>query len=319
MKAVSEVVGPLIYKAELDAQPEPARFNGVAKSHLTRARDQFMGRYSPIARDHAVDEAVVGVRLFEAVDEETYQAAIKVGSDLAKEVNLPGRVQLDPMSLLVGRQVVSAGYTDMAMYPGILFQRVNADGSMAEELTIERSAVTYRTRSYQRWADVQGYIGNILIPIVEILTKNDPAEISVVELRCVDKFIASQDEFPALGELIRSDCELIPAHMLDLHQYMHFHSGWFEEADDKGRTLINVNIDVNDDRTGGIVTSILQVFSKQSATKGGIFEGPRSIEEIVKSHFDELHAQDKRMLARLLTDEIQDSINLVGSSGLGQA
>lgn len=278
-----------------------------------------MGRYSPIAREHAVDEAVVGVRLFDAVDEETYQAAIKVGSDLAQQVNLPGRVQLDPMSLLVGRQVVSAGYTEMAMYPGILFQRVNADGSMAEELTIERSAVTYRTRSYRRWFDVQGYIGTILIPIVEILTKSDPAEISVIELRCVDKFTASQDDFPKLGELIRANCDLVPPHMLGLNQYMHFHSGWFEDVDEKGRSLINVNIDVNDDRAGGIITSILQVFSRQSATKGGLFDASRSVDEIVKTHFDELHAQDKRMLARLLTDELQSSINLVGSSGLGQS
>lgn len=278
-----------------------------------------MGRYQPIAGEHAVDEAVVGVRLFDAVDEETYQAAIKIGSDLAKEVDLPGRVQLDPMSLLVGRQVVSAGYTDMAMYPGMLFQRVNADGSMAEELTIERSAVTYRTRSYKRWADVQGYIRNILIPIVESLTKNDPTEISVVELRCVDKFTSPQEDFPALGDLIRADCDLVPPHMLKLREFMHIHSGWFSRQGGDGRDLINVNIDVNDDRFGGIVTSILQVFSTQSARKGGIFCTPQSLSEILHLHFENLHAQDKRMLARLLTDEMQTSINLVGSSGLGEA
>jgi len=277
-----------------------------------------MGRYKPVAGAHAIDEAVVGVRLFEAVDDQLYQAAIEKASALADRVNLPGRVQLDPMSLLVGRQVVSPGFTEMTMHPGMLFQRVNPDGSMAEELTIERMAVTYRTRSYRRWKDVQGYIADILIPIVSCLSQEDSGRIAVIELRCLDKFSASKADFPALSELIRPDCDLVPSHLLGKAEYLHVHSGWFDDVSDVGRSLVNLNIDVVDGRASGIQASILQVFSRQSARPGTFFDHQGSLSELVAEVFDDLHARDKAALARLLTDDVQAEINLAGSSGLGK-
>lgn len=277
-----------------------------------------MGRYRPVAGAHAVDEAVVGVRLFEAVDDRLYQAAIEKASELADRVNLPGRVQLDPMSLLVGRQVVSPGFTEMTMHPGMLFQRVNPDGSMAEELTIERMAVTYRTRSYRRWKDVQGYIADILIPIVSCLSCEESGRLAVIELRCLDKFTASKADFPALNELIRPECDLVPSHLLGRAEYLHAHSGWFDDVGEAGRSLINLNIDVTDDRSSGIQASILQVFSRQSARPGTFFGHEGSLPELVSQVFEDLHAQDKAALARLLTDEMQAEINLAGSSGLGK-
>jgi uncharacterized protein (TIGR04255 family) len=277
-----------------------------------------MGRYRPVAGKHAIDEAVVGVRLFEAVDEQTYTEAIEIASGLADSFDLPGRVQLDPMSLLVGRQVVSPGFTEMTMHPGILFQRVNPDGSMAEELTVERMAVTYRTRSYRRWQDVQAHIRGILIPIISRLARDDSGRLAVIELRCLDKFTASKSDFPALSELVRADCDLVPPHLLSKSDYLHVHSGWFEDVSDVGRSLVNLNIDITDDRVGGIQASILQVFSRQSARQGTFFghEGPLS--ELVCQTFDDLHAKDKEALSRLLTDDVQTEINLAGSSGLGK-
>jgi hypothetical protein len=218
-----------------------------------------MGRYRPIAGAHAIDEAVVGVRLFEAVD-----------------------------------------------------------GSMAEELTIERMAVTYRTRSYRRWKDVQGHIENILIPIVSCLSRDESGRIAVIELRCLDKFTASKTDFPVLRELVRSDCDLVPSHLFSRAEYLHVYSGWFDDVSEAGRSLVNLNIDVADDRSGGIQASILQVFSRQSAKPGTFFDHQGSLPQLVAEVFEDLHAQDKAALARLLTDDVQAEINLAGSSGLGK-
>lgn len=308
---------------QLGALTARAQQRDVNANHFRIARSfgvkgKCMGRYRPVSGAHAIDEAVVGVRLFEAVDDQLYQAAIEKASELADRVNLPGRVQLDPMSLLVGRQVVSPGFTEMTMHPGMLFQRVNPDGSMAEELTIERTAVTYRTRSYRRWKDVQGYIADILIPIVSCLSADDSGRLAVIELRCLDKFTASKSDFPVLSELVRAGCDLVPAHLLGKAEYLHIHSGWFDDVSEAGRSLVNLNVDVTDDRISGIQASILQVFSKQSARQGAFFDHEGSLSELVCQVFEDLHAQDKAALARLLTDEVQAEINLAGSSGLGK-
>jgi hypothetical protein len=61
----------------------------------------------------------------------------------------------------------------------------------------------------------------------------------------------------------------------------------------------------------------LQVVSRQSAKKGDFFGHQGGVSELLAKTFDDLHASDKKMLAALLTDEMQDAINLTGSSGLG--
>lgn len=275
--------------------------------------------YKPIAGDHAVDEAVVGVRLFEGASDAAYQAATGEAAQLADRLDLPGRIQLDPMSLIIGRQIVSGGYSELSVAPGMLYQRVNNDGSMAEELTVERTAVTYRTRSYRRWSDIEGYIEQILIPILNTLVAGDAGNIAVIELRCVDKFTAPLDPFPPLSDIVREGCEYVPSHLTGKSTFMHCHTGWFSDQGPAGRYLTNLSIDVTDDKQGNVIASVLQVLSKQSARRGNFFDRNDDLTQIVLSTFTELHASDKGLLASLLTNDAQSAINLSGKSGVGES
>src|SRR5690349_7493034 len=125
-----------------------------------------MTSYRPIGDEHAIEQAVVGVRIRERADEAKYADALKLTTELAAVFGLPGRMQLDPMSLMFGRQNISFGYDGPSETGGgHLFQHVDPDGTTSRELTIEPTAVTFRTMSYKRWSDVEKIIRDAILPI----------------------------------------------------------------------------------------------------------------------------------------------------------
>lgn len=276
-----------------------------------------MTSYRPVSGQHAIDQAVVGVRIFDPIPEERFKQIVQQASELALNHNLPGRVQLDPMSVAFGRQVISHGMAVNAeLHPGMLFQRVNADGSMAEEMTVERTAVTYRTRSYKRWKDMEGILNGIVFPVAASLAEGDLSKVSVVELRCIDRFLSQPGDKPALSALVREGCRYISSHLLESKSQLHMHSGWFADQTDVSRTLVNVNIDVADQDDTSRSANIMQSISLQHARGQILNEFDTEFSSKLSEYFGLLHAEDKALLAEILTDELQKEINLVGSTGL---
>lgn len=293
-----------------------SRMTSLARNMFSAPKiGSVMNGYRPCAGSHAIDQAVVGIRLRTAANDERFHSAAELATELAVRYNLPGRLQLDPFSMVFGRQVISQGYaTSGELSPGLVFQRVNPDGSMGEELTLERNTVTYRTRSYRRWSDVIGFISGILCPVAAVLSGESSEEIAVIELRCMDQFL-SDGQNPPLGELIRRDTPYIPPDLFARSDMLHCHLGWFEDVSETGRTLVNLNLDVSDIPEGARVASLLQVVSKQFSGAGNPFAGANGFDESVLNTFNVLHRYDKNLLASLITDELQEQISLRGNSG----
>lgn len=276
-----------------------------------------MTSYRPATGQHAIDQAVVGIRIFDPVSESHFKQVIQQAAELAISHDLPGRVQLDAMSIAFGRQVISHGMISGAeLHPGMLFQRVNAEGSMVEEMTIERTAVTYRTKSYKRWKNVDDILTGIVFPVAVSLAENDLSKVSVVELRCIDRFLSEPGEKPELSALIQPNCPYLPGHMINRSSQLHLHSGWFDDETENGRTLVNINIDVADQEDGSRAANILQSISLQYARGCGGAIATGDFSTSLAGLFAALHAKDKKLLADILTDNIQEQINLVGSTGL---
>lgn len=274
-----------------------------------------MTKFRPASDEHAVHHAVVGVRLQGPTNNENYDLAVALATELVR-TNLPGKVQLDPLAMVFGRQVISPGLAGSGDFnPGWLFQRTNDAGEMQEELTLERSALTYRTSSYQRWDNVQKIIDEIIVPVAQKMSQDDKTRLSVIELRCIDKFLAS-DLDTTLEGLVKPDTPYIPREVINKNEMLHCHLGWFEDRDDTGRLLINLNVDVVDTPEAGRAANVLQVLSQQSASGGVRFEKSGSFEEVVKDTFLYLHKFDKYILSELLSDEMQDQIQLKGRRGV---
>lgn len=273
-----------------------------------------MNGYSPISDRHAVDQAVVGIRFHRQADDKVFRAAVELAQDLADKHNLPGRVQLDPIALTFGKQVISHGFAGEAMLsPGLVFQRVQPSGAMAEELTLERGAVTYRTHSYLRWKDVMYLLEGIVCPVASVLSSGNTKSVSVIELRCIDKFTSESSARLKLNQLIRKNSPFVPSIFLEKQEMLHSHTGWFENETDAGRVLINLNIDVVDNPDGNRIATILQVISMQYSENSITFDPGLGFDENIIATFNNLHAVDKDLLKNLITDELQDSIKLFGS------
>lgn len=277
-----------------------------------------MASYRPVSGAHAIEQAVVGIRLSAPSAEAVYGEAVSKAAELAVQAGLPGRVQLDPLSLLFGRQAISPGYSTAELTQGTAFQRVEQDGSMAEELTLERGAVTFRTNRYRRWADMVTHIDSVLAPVASIMAEGDMSRMSVIELRCVDRFVSDSEETPPLENLIKRDSPFITAHLIERQDFLHIHSGWFENQSDAGRTLYNLNIEVAPGSSGRTNATVLQVISNQASGNGHFFRTDTNFNDVLMENFQNLHAADKRLLGRLLSDELQREVNLQGSSGIGE-
>lgn len=275
-----------------------------------------MSGYLPGAGDHAIDQAVVGVRLLKAADESNFQRAVDLATKLAVEFDLPGRLQLDPLSMVFGRQVISPGYAMSGeLSPGLVFQRVNRDGSMDAELTLERNAVTFRTRSYRRWRNVVDLLSGILGPVAEQLTGNSIDALSVIELRCIDQFVSKSNNEP-LSSLVRNGSPYVCTSLLNRQDMVHNHIGWFENVTSEGRTLINMNVEIGENLERDRLATVLQVVSLQSTGNSSRFASQGTFSEVINQHFEYLHKYDKYLMSNLLTDELQKQINLIGESGI---
>lgn len=275
-----------------------------------------MTTYRANSASHSVEQAVVGIRLLEDADEHAFLEAVETAAQLQELFDLPGRVEADPMALMFGRQSVSQGYRSAPsdMKPGMIFQRVNRSGAMESELTVERSAVTFRTRDYTRWSDMQKFISGLLAPVTTSLCKGETRQIAVVELRCIDKFVASVSS-PKLSELINENSRLVAQLLKSKAELLHSHIGWFENESAYGRTLVNVNIDLSENQSKR-VASILQVVSKQSNGAKATYLSRKSIQGALVQILDELHLRDKAILGNILNDSLIQAIGLAGKTGI---
>ncbi len=277
-----------------------------------------MAGYQTAAETHSIEQAVVGLRLFEDAADEIFEKAVSVADGLKEQFDLPGRLKLDAMALM-GRQSITTGYrTQVQMQPGFVFQLVNQDGSMNQELTVEPGAVTFRTRNYSRWSDVESLVTGLLGPVGAALAEDDIQKVAVVEFRCTDRFFTADGNPTELSNLVDRDSPLVPPFLLDRDGLLHSHIGWFEGESDDGRTLVNLNIDLREDADRGRMANILQVISRHSSGVNGEFYGEGLWSDVLLQTFRDLHKRDKAILGNILKDELVEAINLEGSTGIEQ-
>ena len=272
-----------------------------------------MTDFTPHMRDHAIEEATISVRFWAPTAEDAFKSALDVARDVAGAQNLPGRVQVPVMPQLFGRSQITLPFGSNQLPMASVFQRVQENGVIAEELTVDQSGAAYRTRSYRRWADVQKLIQSAFIPIIREMLSPDGMGIAIVELRCLDKFMASPvPDRVDYRQVLRADSEIVPPYALTLDGLWHSHVGWFEDVTECNRTLINLNIDVLDqpaeDGASTRSLSINQVISYQTNTLN-ISEADH-IPENLAAIFDRIHKRDKELLGLLLSDQMQKKIGL---------
>jgi uncharacterized protein (TIGR04255 family) len=196
---------------------------------------------------------------------------------------------------------------------GFMLFRTGADGTVENELKVERNSITYRTLHYSRWLNVWSEAEKYFEKIVPLFSINN--KINGISLNYIDKFIwsgAIEKCHPSF--LLNSHSKYLCPHIFGLEDLWHSHTGAFIRVDKKTKRLLNVNIDSLDEKNDGdnlsraiVITTVFTDFFNQPS-----FEpyDENSILEIEKK-LQDLHVIGKDVLKDILNYETSKQIALI--------
>ena len=108
-------------------------------------------------------------------------------------------------------------------------------------ITLAPNQVNLTTTLYTRWANFEGTLGKLLMPLVA--DYSNTVSISAIQLEYTDRFIWSGtwEDFDS-SEVLAMPGDLVATRPASARQW-HCHSGWFDFPASGKRRLYNVNID----------------------------------------------------------------------------
>jgi uncharacterized protein (TIGR04255 family) len=164
-----------------------------------------MSTFSPKNADHAISAAAFSINFAGPLHVASIEKAKAIEASV-KEF-LPGISTFPglPQPLFAALRLEQAG-----MPMGIVFQRVQPDGSPAWMLTAQQNFISAQCMDYTRWADVWGKI-RIWLRDLYAQVKTPELKVASLSLQYVDQFHADEpiDE-DALDKLLKRDTEYLP-------------------------------------------------------------------------------------------------------------
>ncbi len=274
------------------------------KKPMSKAPLQF----EPVHSEHSIEDFFLAVRFSRPLSESTHVQAVTHGRRLAADQNLPA--EAFQAGLAISVDVLSGITPHGTGSAGTYFRRFNTKGGVEEELRIERNLIGYRTGSYDRWKGIVEKLEVLVLPLVELYSKEVPILDSAI-LQYVDRFKIKGKSDVDWSELFRPDTQWVVSGMLHTRTAWHSHCGRFEEATTKqtDRHLVNVNVDVGEPTAmlGGepiaslaILTLCSDTFIRPGATPA-LFD-PTTIASNLRARFDALHVRSKEILKEVLAE-----------------
>lgn len=264
--------------------------------------------FEPVHSAHAIDQVAMAVNFDRDLTDEALRAAREV---IGKPEELPGRTELRGLSFQIGPTPTAS----RSVIAGYGFTKVLPDGFLESELHIQRSAVTFRTLFYTRWANIWGQAKRYFDAVLPVYLQSG-SRLSQVSLNYVDKFIS-----PALveecrpGDILKRDSPFLCSNIFGSNDLWHCHSGRFERRDNRTKRLVTVNVDFisetvreQDRRAVSIASVIADLFNQ--ATYEPLDLDPKDAARTIDACFQGLHAADKEVLRSIITDEMSRRIAL---------
>ncbi len=278
----------------------------VAK--MKKAMSKTPLQFEPVHSKHSIEDFFLAVHFFRPLSESTHVQAVTRGRRLAADQNLPAEASQTGLAISVD---LLSGITPHGMgSPGTYFRRFNTKGGVEEELRIERNLIGYRTGSYDRWKGIVDKLVVVVLPLVDLYSKEVPILASVI-LQYVDRFTIKKKSDVDWSELFCPNTQWVVSGMLHTQTAWHSHCGRFEESTTKqeDRRLVNVNVDVGEPTAmlGGepmaslaILTLCSDTFIRPGATP--VPFDPTTIASNLRARFDALHVRSKEILKEVLAE-----------------
>ncbi|MBI3774593.1 MAG: TIGR04255 family protein [Gammaproteobacteria bacterium] len=269
------------------------------------------GRFEPIHEAHSIEQVLFVLQFERPIDDVNFAEALKIAEQFQNE--LPGRAEIQGFELAIGAPVI-VGPIPLGPSIGSVFRRIGPDGTVQNELRLQRTSMTFRTSLYTRWDAVWTqtlkYFSDIIIKYAA------QTRMSGISLNYVDKFawVGGVTECrPNL--LLRQGSSYLCPHVYAAKDLWHSHTGSFLRVDDKIKRLLNINVDYLDEHppTGSRrVVTITTVMSDLINQLGyAATEIPtNNVVEFVDAHMRQLHDFGKEVFGQIINDEMCKRIAL---------
>lgn len=262
--------------------------------------------FEPIHDAHAIEQVAIIVEFNRLLDDLSLMEAYKLSEKFKDD--LPGKVEMakQGLSIPIEKQGAVTHHPPISM--GIGLRRVAPDGTVVDELRIERSSITFITTSYTRWGKIWGKASSYFKELLPIYLSND-GNLIAIGLNYADKFVwkGIPDECNPKF-LIREDSKYICNHIFGTKELWHSHTGVFIRADDHTKRLLNANIDYIDDikpeeqkKIVSIAITVTDQFNQPSYIPLDNTENQFSI---IENHLNDIHDFSKSVLSELIVEKM---------------
>lgn len=268
--------------------------------------------FEPIHEAHAITQVACILQFTNTISDSEFERAKLKSKDF--EIDLPGKNNITEhgFSIQFGNPVQAA--PPNVIINGVRRTKSLPDGTIESELRIERSAITFITTRYTRWAKIWEQCAkyfNELLPFYLIDSK-----INTINLNYIDKFIWTDLPETCNPELlIKNNSKYISQHIFEVKDLWHSHTGAFIPFDDFTKRLVNVNIDCVDElhdetprRVIAISTSIADHFNQPDYVP---FLWNIEPNKVIDDHMQSMHILGKKIVSELITENMCKRIALI--------
>lgn len=265
---------------------------------------------APCSGAHAVQSAVFAIEWSNPLPQDAL-SHIRAAYDQSKELKrqFPAAPQeqrilsvlIDQAAGAVSPQPVSSA----GEYIGYKFTKQSSI-SPSRTLQITRDSCLYIVQDYTRWKSV---VYDVLLAYSEVSEYLVKSPIAALGLQYTDVFHWRADpEHLNLVEVLEVDSGLVPTSALERKGLWHSHHGYLEDRSSPAEhsALENVNVDIVDN---GGQRSVAIVTSHQARLQRPLYTS-EALSSSLKMFYESLHDQNKALLGKLLTSEVQSKIKL---------
>ncbi|WP_394754370.1 TIGR04255 family protein [Crenothrix sp.] len=262
--------------------------------------------YRPINGAHAIVEVVFFVQFSPEFNQATRTKLASLEFDLKNDLPKAEQIKKVAFQFASGHHP-SVQSSDEELL-GVVLQGLKEDGSVEWMLRTTENTIAIHCLDYTTWAEVSTKAEGFLKKAFAHMGDSN-SSLAVVGLKYVDKFICHDiSDQPNLSELFKNDTPHVVKTAFYNDGLWHSNSGWFDKLDEL-QCLNQLNIDasfMDANENKPIEISI-------DHTVIAIIGNGNCSEPILELNLDfmsKLHLKNKKVLADLLTEDMQKRINL---------
>ena len=274
------------------------------------------GHFDPIHAAHAIEQVVFVIQFDSTLDEAQLSEVRKVAMQFKSDKDLPGQMEVQEFSIAFSPPGSEPPEPPPLVPPGLVLQSIGRDGTVENDLRVERATLTFRTALYSRWDSAWAQARRYFESIVPAYTQY--SRIRAISLNYVDKFVWAGDVAecnPSL--LISTHSRYVCPHVFETREFWHSHTGKFIRTDDYTKRLLNVNIDyleeasvVDTRRVVSITTVVTDMLNQPGYSSVGVTKEDSL--DFVEKRMQNLHAFGKDILGDIISTEMSKRIALIG-------